>query len=451
LKKRFVITPKISGFIFWTAWKKNTGPKVDDPQRENNNPSILRDEMIIVNGGVTAPKGFLASAIRAGIKKSGKPDLALLYSETPAVAAGVFTTNAFKASPVRLSIANLNNKTHQAIVINSGNANCANGRQGDADALAMAAYIAEGMALGKTEVLVASTGIIGHRLPVRKIEKKAPELIAGLSANGGSDLAEAIMTTDTVRKEIAVNFQLGGETVTIGGAAKGVGMIHPLMNKAGRHATLLGFITADVSISKPMIERALSSAADDSFNMISVDGDMSTNDSLFIMTNGLAGNRMITRAGKDYKIFLEALKGLCVSLAKKLAADGEGATKLIEIKVVGAKNDESARIIARKISTSNLLKCAIFGEDPNWGRVAAAAGSAGVDFDPGCTDIYLGKAKVLSRGSSMKSFDKEKARNFIMGNEVFIKVDLNSGKGSAIAWTCDFSQEYVTINSEYST
>jgi glutamate N-acetyltransferase/amino-acid N-acetyltransferase len=214
---------------------------------------------------------------------------------------------------------------------------------------------------------------------------------------------------------------------------------------------MLGFITTDVSISKAMLEGALSDAADESFNMISIDGDMSTNDSLFIMANGLAGNRKITGAGKDYKVFLEALRGLCISLAKMLAADGEGETKLVEIKVLGAKTDESARIIARKISTSNLLKCAIFGEDPNWGRVAASAGSAGVDFDPGRADIYLGPAKVLSGGSSMKTFDKEKVRKYITGKEVFIKVDLKSGKGSATAWTCDFLKEYVTINSEYST
>ena len=259
------------------------------------------------------------------------------------------------------------------------------------------------------------------------------------------------MTTDTIKKEMAVKVKLGGAVVTIGGAAKGVGMIHPLMKKAPRHATMLGFITTDVSISKAMLESALSDAADESINMISVDGDMSTNDSLFIMASGLAGNKTITSVGKDYKIFQEALKGLCVALAKMLAADGEGATKLIEINVTGANSGEDARIIARKISTSNLLKCAIFGEDPNWGRVAASAGSAGIDFDPDKVDIYLGSAKVLSNGSSMKTFDKKKARKYIEGKEVFIKVDLNSGKGSATAWTCDFSKEYVAINSEYST
>ncbi len=407
--------------------------------------------MIIVNGGVTAPRGFLANGIKAGLKKSGRADLALLYSETPAVGAGIFTTNVFKASPVKLSIANLASRTHQAIVVNSGNANCANGRQGDRDALAMAGYIAKGMALKRGEVLIASTGIIGHRLPVGKIKMKVPELILGLSAKGGGDLAGAIMTTDTVKKEIAVKVKLGGKVVTIGGAAKGVGMIHPLMKKASRHATMLGFITTDVSISKAMLEKALGSAADGSFNMLSVDGDMSTNDSLFILANGLAGNKKITAGGKDYKTFLEALRGLCVALTKMLAADGEGATKLVEINVVGAKTDGDAGIIARKISTSNLLKCAIFGEDPNWGRVAASAGAAGVIFDPAKTDIYLGGALVLSGGSSMKTFDKEKARKLIKGKEVFIKVDLKGGKGSATAWTCDFSKEYVAINSEYST
>lgn len=407
--------------------------------------------MIKIQGGVTAPKGFLANGVKAGIKKSGNPDLALLYSEVPAVAAGIFTTNVFKASPVKLCIANLRNKTHQAIVVNSGNANCANGPAGDADAVSMAGYIAKGMALGKSEVLAASTGIIGHRLPVRKIEAKVPELILGLSAKGGGDLAGAIMTTDTVKKEVAVKVEIGRSVVTIGGAAKGVGMIHLLMAKGGRHATMLGFITTDASISKAMLEKALIDAADDSFNMVSVDGDMSTNDSLFIMANGLAGNKPITSAGKDYKIFSEALKGVCVLLAKMIAADGEGATKLVEIKVVGAKTLKSARAIARKISTSNLLKCAIFGEDPNWGRVAAAAGSAGINFDPAKTDIYLGPAKVLSGGASMKTFDKEKVRRFMKGKEVFIKVDLKSGKAKATAWTCDFSKEYVAINSEYST
>ncbi|MEI7635661.1 MAG: bifunctional glutamate N-acetyltransferase/amino-acid acetyltransferase ArgJ [Syntrophus sp. (in: bacteria)] len=408
--------------------------------------------------GVTSPKGFLANGINVGIKMSGKLDLGLLYSETPAVAAGVFTNNIFKASPVKLSITNLRNKTHRAIVVNSGNANCANGRKGDADALSMAGYIAKDMALGDSEVLVASTGIIGHMLPLKNIEEKVPELISGLSVKGEHDFARAILTTDTVKKEFAVKVDLGGKLVRIGGAAKGIAMIHPLMSKDGkppgltsdRHATLLCFITTDVSISKTMLENALSDAADASFNMVSIDGDMSTNDSLFIMANGLSGNEKITRAGKDYEKFLKALKGLCMTLAKMLVADGEGATKLIEINVVGAKTDESARIIARKISSSNLIRCAIFREDPNWGRVAAALGAAGVDFDSDETDIYLGPTKVLSDGSSLETFDNMKAKKYIQGKEVLIKVDLKNGKGSATAWTCDSSNEYVTVNLENS-
>jgi glutamate N-acetyltransferase/amino-acid N-acetyltransferase len=406
--------------------------------------------MIIIKGGVTVPKGFLASGIKAGIKKSGRQDLALLYSEVPAIASGVFTTNVFKASPVRISIANLRNKTHQAVIVNSGNANCANGKQGDKDAFAMASFISEAMELARSEVLVASTGIIGHRLPVRKIMDKVPELISALSEKGGSDFAASIMTTDTVKKEVGVKVKLAGAVVSIGGAAKGVGMIHPYMKKGG-HATMLGFLTTDVSISKACLETALSEAVEDSFNMVSVDGDMSTNDSLFILANGLAGNRRIFSKDKDYRAFVDALKFVCVSLAKMLARDGEGATKLVEITVTGSKDADSARRIARKISTSNLLKCAIFGEDPNWGRVAAAAGSCGADFDPNKADIYLGPAKVLSNGSSIKSFDKEKVRKYFKAKDVFIRLDLKSGKHSATAWTCDFSKEYVAINSEYST
>lgn len=406
--------------------------------------------MIVVKGGVTTPKGFLASGIKAGIKRSGRPDLALLYSEVPAIASGVFTTNVFKASPVRISLANLRNKTHQAVIVNSGNANCANGKQGDKDAFRMASFIAKAMELARAEVLVASTGIIGHRLPIGKIENKIPELILALSEKKGSDLAGAIMTTDTVKKEFAVKIKLGDAVVAIGGAVKGVGMIHPYMKKSA-HATMLGFLTTDVSISKACLETALNEAVEDSFNMVSIDGDMSTNDSLFILANGLAGNSRISFKGKDYLTFACALRFVCVSLAKMMARDGEGATKLVEITVSGSKDADSARRIARKISTSNLLKCAIFGEDPNWGRVAAAAGSSGVDFDPNKVDIYLGPSKVLSNGSSMKKFDKAKARKYFKAEEVFIKVDLKTGKYSASAWTCDFSKEYVAINSEYST
>lgn len=406
--------------------------------------------MIIIKGGVTSPKGFLASGVKAGIKKSGRDDLALLYSEVPAVAAAAFTTNRFQASPVKVSRAHLKLKNHQAIIANSGNANCANGAVGDRDAVMMCEFIGQSLLLDKREVLVASTGIIGHYLPLEKIEKALPDLVGELSESGGTKFAQAIMTTDTVKKELAVKLNLSGATVTIGGACKGVGMIYPVI-KTERHATMLCFLTTDAAITKEMLSSALAEAMDDSFNMVSVDGDMSTNDSCFIMANGLAKNEKIDEKGKDYRKFTEALKLATGELAKKLAMDGEGATKFIEINVAGAGSVPDARAIARKISVSSLFKCCVYGEDPNWGRVVAAAGASGIDFDPDKVDVYLGTVKAMSGGMSVKDFDREKARSLFKKKDVKIKIDLKSGRYSATAWTCDFSKEYVAINSEYST
>ncbi len=406
--------------------------------------------MKIVKGGVTRALGFLANGVRAGIKESGNKDLALLYSEAPAIAAGAFTTNRFQASPVKVSKIHLKNKTHQAVIVNSGNANCANGKTGDKFAGLMTDYVAKATGLDKKEVLVASTGVIGQALPIAKIEKAIPGLVSGLSEKGSGVFAKTIMTTDTVKKEMAVKIRLGESIVTIGGTAKGVGMLYPEM-KPERHATLLVFIATDADISKRMLEEALSESIAGSFNMISVDGDMSTNDSCFILANGLAGNRKIEKKGSDYRKFAEGLKFLTRELAKKLARDGEGATKFIEIEVSGAKTEKDASTIARKISTSNLLKCAIFGEDPNWGRICAAAGAAGVEFDPDNVDIYLGGIKALSDGAIAKDYSKEKARKFFKAKDVYVKVNLKGGKGKATAWTCDFSKEYIAINSEYNT
>ncbi|MCX5666059.1 MAG: bifunctional glutamate N-acetyltransferase/amino-acid acetyltransferase ArgJ [Candidatus Omnitrophica bacterium] len=406
--------------------------------------------MNIIKGGVTTPKGFLASGVKAGIKKSGRADLALLYSEVPAAAAAAFTTNRFKASPVKVSMAHINGKDHRAIVVNSGNANCANGKIGDRDAMKMTELIGKSLLLDKREVLVASTGIIGVYLPLGKIEKAVPELVGELSEAKGTRFAEAIMTTDTVKKELAVKIKLDKVTVTIGGACKGVGMIYPLM-KTQRHATMLSFITTDAAITKRMLTASLDEATGDSFNMISVDGDMSTNDSCFILANGLAKNREIKGYGSDYRKFTAALKFVASELAKELVRDGEGATKFIEISVTGAKSELDAKAVARKISTSNLLKCAVCGEDPNWGRIVAAAGSSGVDFDPNKVDVYLGNLKALSNGMSVKGLDKNKAHKLFTKRDVYIKVDLKTGRDKATAWTCDFSKEYVAINSEYST
>ncbi|MDD5174116.1 MAG: bifunctional glutamate N-acetyltransferase/amino-acid acetyltransferase ArgJ [Candidatus Omnitrophota bacterium] len=406
--------------------------------------------MIVIKSGVTSPNGFLASGIKAGIKRSGRADLALLYSEVPAVAAAAFTTNRFQASPVKVSKDHIKAKKHQAIIVNSGNANCANGSIGDKDALKMTEFIGNALFLDKREVLVASTGIIGAYLPLAKIEKAIPELAGELSGDHGTSFAEAIMTTDTVKKELAVKVKLGKATVTIGGACKGVGMIYPLM-KTERHATMLCFLTTDAAITKKMLAASLDEAIGDSFNMISVDGDMSTNDSCFIMANGLAKNREINSRGSDYGKFTESLKFVMSELSKKLVRDGEGATKFVEILVTGAKSESDAKAIARKISTSNLLKCAVCGEDPNWGRIVAAAGSSGVNFDPDKVDVYLGNLKALSDGASVKGLDKNRAHKLFTKRDVHIKVDLKSGSHEATAWTCDFSKEYVAINSEYST
>lgn len=406
--------------------------------------------MLTVKGGVTAPKGFLANGMKAGIKKSGRLDLALLYSAAPAVAAASFTKNRFQASPVKVSKEHLKSKTHRAIIVNSGNANCANGRTGDKDAAKMTEFIARALPVDNKEVLVASTGVIGQYLPIQKIEAAIPGLAGGLSVTKGSVFAEAIMTTDTVKKELAVKVKLGPAAVTIGGACKGVGMIYPDIKVEG-HATMLCFLSTDASITKKMLVESLDEAITDSFNMVSVDGDMSTNDSCFILANGLAGNRCIESKCRNYDKFTAALKFLCRELAKKLALDGEGATKFVEITVRGAKSVNDGRIIARKISTSNLLKCCIYGADPNWGRVVAAAGSSGIDFNSDKVDAYLGNIKVLSSGQSVKNFDRAKARRLFKKKNIRIKVDLKSGKAGATAWTCDMSKEYVAINSEYST
>ncbi len=441
--------------------------------------------MIVIKGGVASPKGFLASGVKAGIKKSGRADLALLYSEVPAAAAAAFTTNRFQASPIKVSKAHLKAKEHQAVIVNSGNANCANGRIGDRDALKMTEFIGKILLLDKREVLVASTGIIGVYLPLEKIKKAIPELVGELSEAKGTRFAEAIMTTDTVKKELAVKIKLGKVTVTIGGACKGAGMVYPLMKtekhpstlrqaqyrpepfgrlranaelveaeqakRAEEHATMLCFLTTDAAITKRMLGESLDEAIGDSFNMISVDGDMSTNDSCFIMANGLAKNRKINGKGSDYRKFTKALKLVTSELAKELARDGEGATKFMEISVTGAKDKKGAKAVARKISTSSLLKCAICGEDPNWGRIVAAMGSSGVNFDPDKVDVYLGNLKALSNGMSVKGFDKGKAHKLFTKRDIYIKVNLKSGLHKATAWTCDFSKEYVAINSEYST
>lgn len=424
--------------------------------------------MIIVKGGVTAPNGFLASGLFCGIKRSKRKDLALLYSEVPAVAAASFTTNRFQASPIKISKKHLKNSVHQAIITNSGNSNCANGKAGDRNATLMTDFVAQTLALKRSEVLVASTGIIGKALPIEKIKKSIPRLIGELSEINGGDFSEAILTTDTKKKEFAVKLKLGNSIITIGGASKGAGMIYPNLKterhpstslrivpserkRVEGHATMLSFLTTDVDITKRMLENAFDEAIDESFNMISIDGDMSTNDSCFILANGLSGNKRIETKDRYYHIFSRALKFTTKELAKKIIQDGEGATKMVEIEVVGAKNRDDAKKVARAISTSNLLKCCIYGEDPNWGRVVSACGSSGVNFNQEKIEIYLGDVKVLSNGSSIKDYNVARTKDIFKKDEVFIKVDLKSGHHKATAWTCDLSAKYVQINAEYST
>jgi len=398
-----------------------------------------------IAGGVTAPVGFLAQGVMAEIKKKDKKDVAVICSQCPARAAGVFTTNLVQAACVKYTKKALAGGRAQAIVANSGNANACTGPQGEKDALVMAETAAEMLKIKAEDVLVASTGVIGVPLPMDRVAAGIREACQGLSRQGGHSAAEAIMTTDTVPKEMAVELEIGGRTVRIGGIAKGSGMIHPNM------ATMLAFITTDAAISLECLRAALKDSVDISYNMISVDGDTSTNDMVIVLANGMAGNREITdETGNDYRVFKEALDYVNVELAKMIARDGEGATRLIEVQVEKAPSQKDARLIARAITASNLTKAAVFGEDANWGRIICAAGYSGAAFDPDKVDIYLGEVQVARDGRGL-AFDEDKAREDLRKETVVIKVDLKQGQWSAKAWGCDLTHEYVDINASYRT
>ena len=379
--------------------------------------------MKIVKGGVTKPLGFTANGVRAGIKRSGKHDLSLIFSQKAATTAGVFTKNSIKAAPLIVSQKHLKNNRAQAVIVNSGNANCFTGKFGLIYAERTTQLIAKLLKIKKEDVLVTSTGIIGKPLPYNKIEAAAPALVAGLNAKGGHLAALGIMTTDLAVKEIAVEIILDGKKVTIGGCAKGSGMIEPNM------ATMLGFITTDVAINAPLLKAALKEATEKTFNCISVDGCMSTNDMVTVMANGLAGNKAITTRGKNYQKFYQALELVCRDLAKKIVIDGEGATKFIEITVSGGKSPAQAKEAAMKIANSPLVKTAAYGNNPNWGRVAAAVGSLGL------TQVTEETLKI-----KFTSFLKK---------DIKILVDLHLGKHKATVYTCDLSLEYVKINGRY--
>ncbi|MDD2553716.1 MAG: bifunctional glutamate N-acetyltransferase/amino-acid acetyltransferase ArgJ [Desulfotomaculaceae bacterium] len=397
-----------------------------------------------VQGGVTTPAGFLAGTACAAIKKADKRDVAVIYSSVPAAAAGVFTLNRVKAAPVIISMERLAAGNARAVVVNSGNANACNGEQGMRDALDMAAEAAVVLGIPVDEVLVASTGVIGKKMPMDKVLPGVRAAAGQISPDGGHLAAQAIMTTDTYSKEAAVQLELGGKVVTIGGTAKGSGMIHPDM------ATMLCFITTDAAVSVTCLKKALKHAANLSFNMITVDGDSSTNDMAVILANGMAGNKAIQDESVDYIYFRDALTAVCTSLAKAIARDGEGATKMIEVKVLGAATERDARLAARSVAGSSLVKAAVFGNDANWGRVICAAGYSGASFAPDKFDIFLGEVQVARDGGSLE-FCEELALEVLQADTVTITLDFKSGGCGATAWGCDLSYDYVKINADYRT
>ncbi len=395
-----------------------------------------------ISGGVTSPKGFLAAGVSCGIKKGGRPDLALLYSNRPCVCAGQFTTNAFRSGSVVLAERLVGKGRAQAIVVNSGNANCCVGKRELKDAGEITDLMAKGLGLKKGYVLIASTGIIGRPLPVNKIRNKVLLLVKGLKKGAATRFAKAIMTTDTVHKEVAVKIKIGGKWVRVAGAAKGSGMICPNM------ATMLAFFTTDALIGKAALKRAFKQNVSETFNKITVDGDMSTNDTAIILANGLAGNKAIKKGTSGYIKFLNALKFVSGELARKIVLDGEGATKFVEIMVKGAGDAGAAERVAKHVADSKLIKTMIAGGDPNWGRVAASIGSSNVDVKKNRVDVYFGKTRVMKNGSGANA-SRKALLNIFKKKEIRIFIDLKSGKGFSKVWTCDLTEDYVKINSEY--
>ena len=404
--------------------------------------------MKIIANGVCAPKGFTANGIHAGIRKNRiKKDLALIYSERPASVGAVYTTNLVKGAPLIVTKQNIQNGIAQAVICNSGNANTCNAN-GIEIAENTCALVGNALGIDKTDVVVASTGVIGQQMDIKPFEDGIPSLVKGLSKDGGAFASEAIMTTDTVKKEVAVEFTIGGKTCRMGGIAKGSGMIHPNM------ATMLVFITTDVNISSQMVEKALQSDVQKTFNMISIDGDTSTNDMVTVLANGMAGNEKIVSDGEDFDEFMKALNTVTVSLCRMIAADGEGATKLLECKVSGANSLETAKTVAKSVICSSLLKAAMFGADANWGRVLCAIGYSGASVDVNKIDVSFksvaGEIKVCEDGSGV-DFSEEIAKKILVEKEIEILIDLKSGDFSSTAWGCDLTYDYVKINGDYRT
>ncbi len=406
-------------------------------------------ELHYIEGGVTAAKGFMSASAAAGIKYKDRLDMALIYSEKPCAAAGTFTTNIVKAAPVKWDQEIVYHApAAQAVVINAGIANACTGAEGYGYCRATADAASEILGAAPDAVLVASTGVIGMQLPIGRIvngvKMMAPELDGSIEAGAAS--AQAIMTTDTKRKEAAVQVEIGGAVVTIGGMCKGSGMIHPNM------CTMLGFVTTDAAISKELLQAALSEDVQDTYNMVSVDGDTSTNDTVLLLANGMAGNTPITGRGADYEAFKAALHYVNETLAKKIAGDGEGCTALFEVKVVGAETKAQAVTLAKSVITSNLTKAAIFGHDANWGRILCAMGYSGAQFDPEKVDLFFesaaGKLQIIKNGVAV-DYSEEEATRILSEPEVTAIADIKMGSASATAWGCDLTFDYVKINADY--
>lgn len=405
--------------------------------------------MKIIDGGVTAAKGFQAASTAAQIKYKGRTDMAMVFSEVPCVAAGTFTTNVVKAAPVRWDQDIVyNHQGARAVICNSGIANACTGEEGFSYCRATAEAAAKALGIPEDSVLVASTGVIGMQIPIDRIANGVTAMAPNLKGTreAGLEAAKAIMTTDTEKKEAAVEIEIGGKTVTVGGMCKGSGMIHPNM------CTMLGFITSDVDISKELLQEALSEDIKDTYNMVSVDGDTSTNDTVLLLANGQAGNPKITEKNADYEEFKKALNYVNTTLAKKIAGDGEGATALFEVKVIGAATKAEAVTLSKSVVTSSLTKAAIYGHDANWGRILCALGYSGVQFDPEKVDLYFeskaGKIKIIENGVSTGYSEKE-ATKILSEDTVTAIADMKMGDAAATAWGCDLTYDYIKINADY--
>jgi glutamate N-acetyltransferase/amino-acid N-acetyltransferase len=402
----------------------------------------------VTKEGINGVKGFKYAGVCCGIKKSGREDMTLIYSETPAAAAGMFTTNKTKAAPVLIDQENITNPVARAVVINSGNANACTGKRGMENAVEMVKLTADMLGVNQREVLVSSTGIIGVQLPMDKIRAGIAKAAGSLTADGGDAAARGIMTTDTREKKISVKVCLEGGEVTVGAIAKGSGMIHPNM------ATMLCFLLTDAAVEKGLLQQILEDTVKDTFNMISVDGDTSTNDTVIALANGMAGNKRITEKNGDFHKLLAAFKAAATAMATEIIRDGEGATKFLKASVINASTIEDARIGAKAIVASNLVKTAFFGEDANWGRILCALGYSGADFGPSKVDMHIksqkGSIKLVDMGEGL-DFDEDKAALILSETDIEIVIDLNCGGYKAAAWGCDLSYDYVKINGSYRT